>query len=46
MKTHHKNLKVFKKQRQGLNHKKEDAYRFFLDAKYNYFTYPEIEEIL
>jgi len=32
-----------KKYRQGLNLKKEDADKFYLNSKYNYFTYPEIE---
>lgn len=36
-------LKIFKKHRQGLNLKKEDADKFYLNSKYNYFTYPEIE---
>ncbi len=36
-------LSIFKKQRQGLNLLKEDTDRFYLDVKYNYFTYPEIE---
>ncbi|MEQ6119653.1 hypothetical protein [Reichenbachiella sp. MALMAid0571] len=36
-------LKIFKKHRQGLNLKKEDSDKFYLDLKYNYFTYPEIE---
>lgn len=36
-------LKIFKKHRQGLNLKKEDTDKFYLNSKYNYFTYPEIE---
>jgi len=36
-------LPIFKKQRQGLNKKKYDKDKFYLDAKYNYFTYPNIE---
>lgn len=36
-------LIIFKKHRQGLNLKKEDSGSFFLDSKYNYFTYPIIE---
>lgn len=36
-------LKIFKKHRQGLNLKKEDMGSFYLDSKYNYFTYPIIE---
>ncbi|WP_038250916.1 hypothetical protein [Ghiorsea bivora] len=36
-------LPIFKKQRQGLNQKKGDEDKFYLDVKYNYFTYPEIE---
>ena len=36
-------LKIFKKHRQGLNLKKEDTDKFYLNSKYNYFSYPEIE---
>lgn len=36
-------FKIFKKIRQGLNLAKEDVDKFYLDSKYNYFTYPEIE---
>lgn len=36
-------FKIFKKHRQGLNLKKEDTDKFYLDSKYNYFTHPEIE---
>ena len=36
-------LKIFKKHRQGLNLKKEDLESFYLNSKYNYFTYPLIE---
>lgn len=36
-------LKIFKKHRQGINLKKEDTDKFYLDSKCNYFTYPEIE---
>ena len=39
-------LKIFKKRRQGLNIKNSDLDRFYLDAAYNYFTYPEIQELL
>jgi len=34
---------IFKKHRQGINLKKEDLGSFYLDSKYNYFTYPIIE---
>ena len=43
--TQNNGLKIFKKPRQGLNHKKEDSERFFINAFYNYFTYPEIIEL-
>ncbi len=36
-------LRIFKKHRQGLNLKKEDSGSFYLNSKYNYFTYPAIE---
>ncbi|NOZ45587.1 MAG: hypothetical protein GXO79_02275 [Chlorobi bacterium] len=36
-------LKIFKKHRQGLNLKKEGTDKFYLNSKYNYFSYPEIE---
>jgi hypothetical protein len=36
-------LKIFKKHRQGLRLKEEDSESFYLNSKYNYFTYPEIE---
>jgi hypothetical protein len=36
-------FKIYKKQRQGLNMKKEDLRSFYLNSKYNYFTYPLIE---
>lgn len=36
-------LGIFKKHRQGLNLKKEDNGSFYLDVKYNYFTYPKVE---
>lgn len=36
-------LTILKKHRQGLNLKKEDSGSFYLDSKYNYFTYPVIE---
>lgn len=39
-------LKIFKKCRQGLNHKPKDTDKFYLNATYNYFTYPEISELL
>jgi hypothetical protein len=38
-------LKIFKKNRQGLKLKNGDSDRFYLNSKYNYFTYPEIEEL-
>ena len=38
-------LRIFKKRRQGLNLKKDDTGGFYLDSKYNYFTYPVIEEL-
>jgi hypothetical protein len=40
------NLKIFKKQRQGLNLKTEDSDSFFLTAPYNYFTYPKIHQVI
>lgn len=39
-------LKIYKKRRQGLNHKPKDTDKFYLNATYNYFTYPEISELL
>ncbi len=40
------NLKIFKKNRQGINIKNEDTEGFYLNSKYNYSTYPEIEEVI
>ena len=39
-------LKIFKKCRQGLNQKTSDSDEFYLNAAYNYFTYPEILELI
>lgn len=39
-------LRIFKKNRQGLNLKKEDDDGYFLNVQYNYFTYPEITELI
>ena len=36
-------LKIFKKHREGIKLKKEDTDSFYLNAKYNYFSFPEIE---
>ncbi len=44
-KAQNNNFKIFKKHRQGLNLKREDSDRFFIDASYNYFTYPQIIEL-
>ena len=41
-----KGLRIFKKFRQGLSINLKDSDRFFIDAKYNYFTYPEIVELI
>lgn len=38
-------LKIFKKHRQGLKLDTRDLDKFYFVAKYNYFTYPEIEEL-
>jgi len=46
IKTKNNKLKIYKRQRIGLNFKKEDSDKFFLMAKYNFFTYPEIEELI
>ncbi len=43
--TENNNLRVYKKQRIGLNLKEVDSDGFFHTAKYNYFTYPEIDEL-
>ena len=39
-------LKIFKKCRQGLNPKTSDSDKFFLNSAYNYFTYPEVFELI
>ncbi|MDA3818099.1 MAG: hypothetical protein PF486_12030 [Prolixibacteraceae bacterium] len=39
-------LKIFKKYRQGLNHNALDTDNFYLNSAYNYFTYPEISELI
>jgi hypothetical protein len=39
-------LKIFKKKRQGLNHDTIDSDKFYINAPYNYFTYPKISELL
>lgn len=39
-------LKIFKKCRQGLNQKPSDSDKFYLNSAYNYFTYPEIFELI
>ena len=41
--TKNNKLKIYKKSRMGLTLKKEDSDEFYFSAKYNYFTYPEIE---
>lgn len=38
--------KVYKKSRQGLNFKENDINKYYINAKYNYFSYPEIEYVL
>ncbi len=43
LETENNNLTIYKKQRIGLNRKESDSDGFYHSAKYNYFTYPEIE---
>jgi len=45
IKSENEKSNIYKKQRIGLNLKKLDTDMFFLNAKYNYFTYPIIEKV-
>ncbi len=44
--TENNGLKILKKHRQGLNSNSKDEDRFYIDSKYNYFTFPELEELV